>query len=229
MPGPEKPETSNRVVLLRAPGVYRPQEDSALLAEALLAAPPPEGGRVLDVGTGTGMLALLAARAGAGEVVALDVSRRALLTAWLNARLRLLPVRTRRGDAKGAQTLGRFDLVVANPPYVPWPGEGRRRRGWDAGPDGRAVLDPLCAAAPELLSPRGFVLLVQSALAGADRTEDRLRRFGLKTSVVARRRLPFGTVLRGRTGYLERSGLIEPGEREEELVVIRADRTEPSA
>lgn len=217
------------MLLLRAPGVYRPQEDSRLLAEAMLAAPPPARGRVLDIGTGTGMVALHAARAGAGEVVALDVSRRALVTAWLNARLHLLPVRTYRADVRRAPALGRFDLVLANPPYVPWPGAGRRCRSWDAGADGRAMLDPLCAAAPRLLAPHGFLLLVQSTLAGEGRTEDRLRGFGLKASVVARRRLPFGTVLRGRTGYLERNGLIEPGAREEELVVIRADRTEPQA
>lgn len=220
------------MALLRAPGVYRPQEDTHLLCDAMLAAPVPARGRVLDIGTGTGALALRAARAGAAEVVALDVSRRALVTAWVNARLRRLPVRTRRGDAgevADRPPLGRFDLVLANPPYVPWPGEGRRCLRWDAGPDGRAVLDPLCAGVPELLAPQGFLLLVQSTLCGVDRTEDRLRGSGLKTSVVARRHLPFGSVLRGRRAYLERTGLIEPGQREEELVVIRADRTKPSA
>lgn len=136
-----------------------------------------------------------------------------------------------QGDAVDVaeRPLGRFDLVLANPPYVPWPGGGRRCPRWDAGPDGRAVLDPLCVAVPELLAPHGFLLLVQSRLCGVDRTEDRLRGSGLKTSVVARRVLPFGSVLRGRTAYLERAGLIEPGQREEELVVIRADRTKPSA
>jgi release factor glutamine methyltransferase len=62
-----------------------------------------------------------------------------------------------------------------------------------------------------------------------DATVRRLRDTGLKASVVARRRVPFGPVLRARAGFLERSGLIEPGQRHEELVVIRGDRPDPAS
>lgn len=213
---------------LRAPGVYRPQEDTDLLAEAVRAARVPLGARVLDIGTGTGVLAVAAARAGAGEVTAVDVSRRAVLTAWLNTRARGLAVRVRRGDATTGLPRGRYDVVLANPPYVPWHGRGRGSRRWDAGKDGRAVLDPLCAAVPHLLGVRGFLLLVQSAVSGVDQTVDALRRARLTTSIVERRSLPFGPVLRRRARYLEDRGLIEPGQRDEELVVIRADRTAPA-
>lgn len=212
--------------LVRPPGVYRPQDDTDLLAEALTTVTLPPGARVLDVGTGTGVLAVAAARVGAAEVVALDVSRRALAAAWLNARLRCLPVRVCRADVSSAPPPGPFDLVLANPPYVPWPGGGRTSPRWDAGHDGRAVIDPLCAAVPDLLSAWGCLLLVQSSLAGVDETLAALAEGGLKTSIVARRPVPFGPVLRSRARYLERRGLIADGQREEELVVIRADRTE---
>lgn len=50
----------------------------------------------------------------------------------------------------------------------------------------------------------------------------RLEEAGLATSVVARRSEPFGPVMRDRTGLLEARRLIAPGQRQEELVVVRA-------
>jgi release factor glutamine methyltransferase len=214
------------VLLLKPPGVYRPQGDSFLLREVLLAAPPPAGGRVLDLGTGTGMLALAAAGAGASRVWAVDSSYRAVLTARCNARLRGLRVRVARGDLRRRLPAGPFDVVTANPPYVPCAGTGAggRARAWDAGLDGRLYLDPLCRRAPALLAPGGRLLLVHSALCGLSRTLSLLEESGLDASVVARRRQPFGPVLGARADWLEERGLIEPGQRHEELVVIRAER-----
>lgn len=214
-------------MLLRAPGVYAPQYDTTLLVEALHAAAIPAGARVLDIGTGTGALALTAMRAGAAGVTAVDVSRRAVWTARANAALHRLPVRVRRGNALDVVADESFDLVLSNPPYVPADRVARGpARAWDAGLDGRELLDPLCARMFDLLMPGGVLLMVHSALCGVDRTLRRLRGSGLKASIVQRRRVPFGPVLRGRIGFLERHGLIEPGQRDEELVVIRGDRPE---
>lgn len=213
--------------LLKPPGVYRPQADTWLLADSLRTAGIPPGGRVLDVGTGTGALAVTAARAGAGEVVAVDLSSRAVLAARLNTAIRGLPVRVRRGDVLAGLGAERFDLILANPPYVPADAgpapRHRKARNWDAGSEGRALLDPLCEAAASALAPDGTLLLVQSSLSGVDATLERLRGGNLKVSIVARRREPFGPVLRTRRAALEARGLIEPGQRDEELVVIRAD------
>lgn len=217
--------------LIRPPGVYAPQGDSRLLLDALLASAIPPGARTLDVCTGTGVLAIAAARLGAGEAHAVDISRRAALAAGLNTRMRGLPVRVRRGDYLTCTT-GRFDVVTANPPYVPCPADtdGRRRgRAWDAGEDGRRHLDRLCDAAPALLAPDGVLLIVHSALCGPSLTLERLRERGLKAAVVARRSQPFGPVLQGRAAWLEERGLIAPGQREEELVIIRADNTSEAA
>lgn len=214
------------MLLLCPPGVYRPQDDTDLLVEALSGLTLRSGDRVLDVGTGTGALAVAAVRSGATDVTAVDVSLRALAATWLNARLHRLPVRVRRADVTERPPHGRFDLVLANPPYVPCPGKGRVSRRWDAGPDGRAVIDPLCVAVPRLLSERGSLLLVQSSLSDVDRTLAALAEAGLETSIVLRRPVPFGPVLRKRARYLEQRGLIPAGQREEELVVIRADRTD---
>jgi release factor glutamine methyltransferase len=195
-----------------------------LLAEALREAPLPADARVLDLCTGSGVLALTAARLGAAEVTAVDISRRAVVSAWLNGRIRRLPLRVRRGDCYDAFGLGAFDVVLANPPYVPCPPGVDASAKWDAGPDGRAVLDPLCDSAVDLLRPGGCLLLVQSELAGADASLRRLRESGLKAAVVARRRVPFGPVLRGRIDYLNDRGLCAGDTATEEVVVIRADR-----
>ncbi|MFD6468931.1 methyltransferase [Streptomyces goshikiensis] len=108
------------------------------------------------MGTGTGALALQAARRGA-RVTAIDVSWRAVASARLNAVRRRLPVRVIHGDVAAAVVGTRFDLVISNPPYVPAPGAGLPVRGperaWDAGPDGRAVIDRICTRAPNLLRP----------------------------------------------------------------------------
>ncbi|WP_433262317.1 HemK2/MTQ2 family protein methyltransferase [Actinosynnema sp. CS-041913] len=211
--------------LWRPPGVYRPQEDTWLVAEALAGAGFPVGARVLDACTGTGALGVAAGLAGAGEVTAVDLSRRAVLAAWFNGRVRGLPIRTRRGDFGDLVGERRFDVVLANPPYVPG-GVVRpkgRARAWDAGPRGRSVLDRLCAVLPLLLADKGMALVVHSVLCDEDVTLHQLRGGGLKASVVARRSIPFGPVLDSRSKWLARNGFIEHGQRHEELVVVRAD------
>jgi len=219
-------------MLFSLPGVYRPQADTRLMVEAVGEAAIPMGASVLDVGSGAGALSVAAARAGAREVLAVDVSRRAVVATWVNAVVRGVPVRVRRGDAWEVAVGRRFDLILANPPYVPsrqGPPHRGPARAWDAGTDGRAMLDRVTAVAPVLLNERGVILIVHSGLCGVDRTLDQLRGGGLKASVVARCTEPFGPVMRGRTDFLERAGLIEAGQRHEELVVIRGDWTERAA
>uniref|UniRef100_A0AAU2VE95 Methyltransferase n=1 Tax=Streptomyces sp. NBC_00003 TaxID=2903608 RepID=A0AAU2VE95_9ACTN len=213
--------------LLALPGVYAPQDDTALLAQALREERVPQGAEVLDIGTGTGALALAAARRGA-RVTAVDISWRAVLSARLNARLAGLPVRVLRGNLLAPVAKRSYDLILSNPPYVPAgcptaPKHGPAR-AWDAGGDGRLLLHRICREAPRLLRPGGTLLLVHSALSGAESSLAELRDEGLKAGVAARRSVPFGPVLRSRSAWLARQGLIDDAETTEELVVIRAER-----
>jgi release factor glutamine methyltransferase len=210
--------------LLTLPGVYRPWHDTWLLARALAAERSLPGARVLDLCTGTGALAVVAARHGAADVTAVDIRPNAVWNVRLNALLRRVSVQARRGDVDSTNG-SRFDVIVANPPYVPADLTPRgAQRHWAGGPDGRAVLDRLCARTGRMLAPDGVLLLVQSSLSDEARTLDRLRATGLTAEVVDRRWLPFGPVLQQQRAWLLAGHRIAADQHEEELVVIRARR-----
>jgi release factor glutamine methyltransferase len=210
--------------LMTLPGVFPPHSDSLLLAEHLRDVVEP-GASVADICTGSGVLAVTAACRGAGRVVAVDVSRRAVLSAWINARLNGVSIRALRGDLFAPLYGERFDLIVSNPPYVPaaedeLPTRGRAR-AWDAGRDGRALLDRICVQAPARLRPGGSVLIVHSSVCDPDRTVEMLAKGGLAAEVLVRSRGPLGPLLSNRRATLEQHGLLPPDAREEEIVLIR--------
>jgi len=212
--------------MFRLPGTYRAQGDTSLLAETVRRREVVVGSRVLDVGTGGGALALAAVRAGARSVTAVDLSMRSVLSARVNALLHRVPLEVRRGDLFTPVRGRPFDVVLANPPYVPAETERLPRHGpgrsWDAGRDGRAVIDRICAEVASVLVPGGRLLMVHSVLAGEERTLELLRGRGFEATVVARADEPFGPVMRARQAALRARGLLEPGQAHEELVVIEA-------
>jgi release factor glutamine methyltransferase len=206
--------------LVTLPGVFRPISDTWLLADALERELRP-GARVLDLCSGSGALAIRAALRGA-EAVAVDVSRRAVLTIRLNAALNGVRVDARRGDLFGAVAGERFDAIVSNPPYVPaasddLPAHGPAR-AWDAGRDGRVLLDRICAGAAEHLNLGGVILLVHSSLLGYEPTAEALA--GLEVDIAASEHGPLGPLMRAR----RTAGLIPPVD-EEDVLVVRGRNT----
>jgi release factor glutamine methyltransferase len=194
------------------PGVFTPtRSDTSLLWRSVVEAGLPVDGRVLEVCTGSGAVALCAARAG-GRVTAVDASRRAVTSARLNARLAGLSLDVRRGDLYAPVAGERFDLVVTNPPYVPLPpGAARTRaaRAWDGGPDGRVLLDRLCREAPEVLAPGGTIALVHSSLADLERTEALLADAGLAVRRLAEHVGPLGPLARAHEPHLRALGVVD--------------------
>ncbi|WP_032390901.1 HemK2/MTQ2 family protein methyltransferase [Rhodococcoides fascians] len=219
--------TASDPLLLGQGTVYEPQHDSHMLAEAVLARGIPNNSRVLDLCTGSGIQALTAATLGAHRVLAVDISPAAVESTRAAARRLGLDIEARQGDLSVALTHGPFDVVLCNPPYVPSahlpPTEGPSV-AWDAGVDGRAFLDPLCRAAPDLLSDNGFLLLVHSEHSDVPKSLAMMEEGGLTASIVARQTIGFGPVLLARAAWLEANGLIAPGCRIEELAVILAQR-----
>jgi release factor glutamine methyltransferase len=202
--------------IITLPGVFAPRSDSWLLADVVRGQDTLEGADVLELGTGSGAIAIAAALGGARSVTVVDISRRALVTAWINARLNRARVIPRRGDLFEPVAGERYDIVVSNPPYLPSTRIPRRgaARAWEGGEDGRAVLERICANVARHLRPGGTVLLVHSSVNGVWRTLDALEDAGLHADVVARERGPTGPLLSARMPELD----------EEEIYVVRGRR-----
>lgn len=218
--------------ILVLPGVFKPDSDTRMLARLVESEPRLPGSRVLDLCCGSGAVALTAARGGAREVDAVDVSRKAVATTRLNAALNGVKVRAQRGDLFGPVDGRRFDLIVSNPPYVPGDDELPTRgpsRAWEGGERGRRLIDRVVVGAPNHLSPGGSLMVVQSSICGPEETLEAMRRAGLDPELVARETNPLGPVFTERVAQLERAGLLPPGQRHEELVVLRgrAAKTAP--
>jgi release factor glutamine methyltransferase len=156
-----------------SPGVFIPRPETELVVEQVLKLAASGEGVVLDVGTGSGNIALALARElPRWRVLAADVSRRAVTRARANAeRLGLSRVEVLSGSLfsglRGRGLEGKIDFVVSNPPYVSaaeWEGleEGIKRhepkRALVPGPTGLEFIDRLVRRAPRFLKPDGFLI-----------------------------------------------------------------------
>lgn len=173
--------------------VYEPAEDSFLFAENLEV---KEGDVVLDMGTGCGILGIIALEK-AAKVVAVDISPYAVQCAKENAKLNgvsdkmffvlgdlLTPIASKE----------KFDLILFNAPYLPSEAiedDSWLERAWSGGVAGRQVIDRFISEAPKYLKRNGHIFLMQSTLSDANETLRKFEENGLKASVVAERALPF--------------------------------------
>lgn len=152
------------LIVNRCPGVFKPgrlTRTSLLLARSMLV---KEGFEVLDLGCGTGILGLLAAKRGARRVVAIDPNPKAVECTRLNSRVNRLEdrVEVRLGSLFQPLKPGeKFDLILFNPPYLP----GRPRNLVEAGwLDSGSLLSKFFQEAPGRLKPEGLIQLAYSSL-----------------------------------------------------------------
>src|SRR5689334_24121851 len=138
-----------------AEGVYTPQADSRLLIDVMEKTGLARGRRVADLCTGSGVAAIAAYEQGATEVTAFDICPRAVHCARSNAAAAGVDVAVHLGSWARGIEYGPYDLIVCNPPYVPHdesigaaqlPSHLGSPLAWDAGYNGRMVLDPLCGS-----------------------------------------------------------------------------------
>jgi len=189
------------IKLLQVSRVYKPSTATRLIAENL---PEMEGLNVLDLGTGSGVLALLSSKLGASHVVATDVSRRVLRTAEANLRLNNISnVELRLGSLYNPIQRGeRFDVIISNPPMTPSPNP-LPRYTW-GGIDGRAVLDPVIKNAAHHLRDGGKLIVPAVSLVGIGETLRLMRETGFKVRVLDYSTYPFGSTLLRLRDYLKK-------------------------
>lgn len=132
--------------------------------------PRVRGARVLDVGTGSGVQALLAARH-ASHVVATDINPRALAFTQLNAAMNgFSNIEVRLGSLFEAVGGERFDLITCNPPYVVSPENRWAYR--DGGLQGDELSRRVMLSAADHLAEGGFVTMLASWVAASEETAD---------------------------------------------------------
>ena len=187
MPFPIKKSFFRDYVFVICEDVYEPAEDSFLFADNFNV---HKGDRVLDMGTGSGILGIIAAER-ACNVVAIDLNPHAIRCASQNAKLNHLDDKVHfiQGDLfTPLKEDACFDLILFNAPYVPseedefnfWLG-----RSWAGGLTGRQIIDKFILQAPKYLQKTGKIMILQSTLTDVDDTINKFAVSGLKAVVVA--------------------------------------------
>jgi release factor glutamine methyltransferase len=150
-------------------GVERPDDSSLEMARYLFSV---RGKSVLDLGSGTGLFGIVAARLGAREVVATDVSAAAVDCTRRNAVRNKAAVTVRRGDLFDPVRGQLFDLIVTRPPQSPVPPGERGPSA--AGPDGLLYFDSILGQCLKFLEEGGQLLTLLESLADTARFESML-------------------------------------------------------
>jgi release factor glutamine methyltransferase len=173
--------------------VYEPAEDTFVFAENL---DVKTGTDVLDLGTGCGILGIVAAKK-AGHVLSVDINPYAIRCAKTNSvrnhvQGKMAFLQADLFTAFKDET--KFDLILFNAPYLPsdehesdsWIG-----KAWAGGATGRDVVDRFIPKASTRLKDFGRILLMQSTLTGLEETICKFKECNLEAKVKAECKLPF--------------------------------------
>ena len=178
-----------RLVLNRK--VYMPSAATMLIARNL---GKLDGLKVLDLGTGSGFLAILSSKLGADRIVATDISRRALEAARENARLNDVDnIDFRLGSVYEPVEDEVFDLIICNPPMTPSK-DPLPKYTW-GGVNGRVILERVVRDAPKHLKRGGRLIMPVISLVGVDKVHALMRQAGLTSHAVDYVTHPFGKTL----------------------------------
>jgi release factor glutamine methyltransferase len=171
---------------------YSPSDDSYLLAEHLKIMPTDV---VLEIGTGCGIIALVAART-AKMVIATDISPIAIQCARKNAKTNHLEsnLEIRQGNLfDPIKTEERFNLILSNPPYLPESEEDQQQgaqwleKAWNGGRSGRKFIDRFIKECKFYLEPLGRVQMVQSSLSNITKSCELFQKQGFQVELGERK------------------------------------------
>ena len=178
------------VILAERATVGPPTPYTFLLAEHIAAMP---GATAIEIGTGSGILAIVAALQGAARVLVVDTNPAAIEAAIANAELngvgdRIVPLSV--GDSIIPLPAGEtVDLVISNPAQLPLPAAAEAHNPYYAGPDGRRMIDAVVGAAPRSLKPGGRLLMVLNSVTDFPASLALMRAVGLEPRVLEERSL----------------------------------------
>jgi HemK-related putative methylase len=175
------------VPLVIAPSVFNPKvlRTGEFFASQINASLVQRDCEVLDMGTGSGVCALFAARH-ARRVVAVDINPAAARCAALNALLNQLEgkIEVRGGDLFAPVSAERFDLILFNPPFVRGAPRDDRDRAWRS----TDVAERFAAGVGAHLKPGGFALVLLSSFGDGQFFLEQFREQSFEISVLAERR-----------------------------------------
>lgn len=174
--------------------VYGPAEDSELLLDAAREA--VEGShRVLEVGTGSGYVAVELAAATGARVTASDLNPHACRAARERAGEAGVALPVVRGDLTDPFRDGAFDRVLFNPPYLPRDPDAERDDWMEValtgGETGREVIEAFFDDVARVLAPGGSVLLLVSTLTDIEKVAAAADDRGLVARTVREEKYPF--------------------------------------
>ncbi len=147
--------------------IYEPAEDTFLLISALQKM-DLEGKDILEIGTGSGIVALFLAKS-AKKVLAIDINPEAVKCAKENAELNGIKNAEFLESDLFENVKEKFDLIVFNPPYLP-DEKISKDVALDGGKDGRKVIERFLKDAPKFLKSRGKIILLESSLSNYQKT-----------------------------------------------------------
>jgi release factor glutamine methyltransferase len=178
------------------PNVYKPADDTFLLLENLQV---KMRDRVLEIGTGTGIIAIKASMK-SRMVVATDINPYAIECATKNIIAnKSFNIELRQGNLFEPVKGEKFDLILFNTPYLPTDDEEKindeLNAAWDGGVDGRLLIDQFIEGLPHYLKQGGRAQMVQSTLSDLNMTLKKLEEMGFQVSVTARKKGFFEEIL----------------------------------
>lgn len=181
----------HRVAIAAHEEVGPPTPYTLLLAENV---PDLAGLTVVDIGTGSGMLGIVACLQGAVRVYVVDTNPAAISAAMDNAerngvreRFHHLPV---RDDTIIPFPSGEtVDVVISNPAQLPLPKPEKANSPYYAGSDGRDMIEEIIRDTPARLSPSGRLLMVHNSVTDFPKSLALMKSVGLEPRVLAERSL----------------------------------------
>lgn len=136
-------------------GVYKPAEDTFLFLDNVKC-----GEKVLEIGTGTGIISILCAKRGS-DVTSVDISVKAVNCAIKNAKTNGVEIAVFQSNLF-ENVKGKFDTIIFNPPYLPTEDKIDGSEQWDGGIDGFKATRPFLREAMNYLTDEATIYLVLS-------------------------------------------------------------------